>query len=161
MLWICKENLCVLLSDSSLCSGQTRDRHTERRAGHIVQTDLVAELYGAGVTAVLTADTAVQLGTGSFTVLHSHLHQLANAVTIQLGEGIVLKDLGVIVSVQELTGVITAEAVGHLGQVVGAEAEELSFFCHFVGGEASSKKTSSVANFLSWYHILEHMKNKA
>ena len=107
MLWICKENLCVLLSDSSLCSGQTRDRHTERRAGHIVQTDLVAELYGAGVTAVLTADTAVQLGTGSFTVLHSHLHQLANSVTIQLGEGIVLKDLGVIVSVQELTGVIT------------------------------------------------------
>ena len=51
MLWICKENLCVLLSDRSLCSGQTRDRHTERRAGHIVQTDLVAELYGAGVTA--------------------------------------------------------------------------------------------------------------
>lgn len=87
MLWICKENLCVLLSDSSLCSGQTRDRHTERRAGHIVQTDLVAELYGAGVTAVLTADTAVQLGTGSFTVLHSHLHQLANTVTISLAKG--------------------------------------------------------------------------
>ena len=136
MLWICKENLCVLLSDSSLCSGQTRDRHTERRAGHIVQTNLVAELYGAGVTAVLTADTAVQLGTGSFTVLHSHLHQLANTVTIQLGEGIVLKDLGVIVSVQELTGVITAEAVGHLSQVVGAEAEELCFLSDLAGSQS-------------------------
>ena len=107
MLWICKENLCVLLSDSSLCSGQTRDRHTERRAGHIVQTDLVAELYGAGVTAVLTADTAVELWINWLTKLKSHFHELAYAVLVELSKWIVLVDLCIIVSIEELTSVIS------------------------------------------------------
>ena len=35
--------------------------------------------------------------------LDSHLHQLANTGLIQLSERIILEDLGVIVSVQELT----------------------------------------------------------
>ena len=107
MLWIYKENLCVLLSDSSLCSGQTRDRHTERRAGHIVQTDLVAELYGAGVTAVLTADTAVELWINWLTKFKSHFHKLAYAVLVELSKWIVLVDLCIIVSIEELTSVIS------------------------------------------------------
>ena len=144
-----------------MCSGQSCDGHAEGRAGYIVKAEGMAELNGNEVAAVLTADTTVEFGTGAFTKLNSHLHQAANAVLIQLCEGIVFVDLSVVVSGQELACVVTAEAEGHLNQVVGAEAEELSFFCHFVGGEASSKKTSSVANFLSWYHILEHMKNKA
>lgn len=110
---------------------------------------------------MLAADTQMQVGVHAAAQLAGHIHQLADALLIQLGEGIILVDLLIIVSAEELACVVTAEAVGQLGQVVGAEAEELSFFCHFVGGEASSKKTSSVANFLSWYHILEHMKNKA
>ena len=107
MLWICKENLCVLLSDSSLCSGQTCDRHTERRAGHIVQTDLVAELYGAGVTAVLTADTAVELWINWLTKFKSHFHKLAYTVLVELSKWIVLVDLCIIVSIEELTSVIS------------------------------------------------------
>ena len=110
---------------------------------------------------MLAADAQLDVGAGLAAAFGSYLDQLANAVLIQLCEGIVFVDLSVVVSGQELACVVTAEAEGHLSQVVGAEAEELSFFCHFVGGEASSKKTSSVANFLSWYHILEHMKNKA
>ena len=107
MLWIYKENLCVLLSDCSLCSGQTRDRHTERRAGHIVQTDLVAELYGAGVTAVLTADTAVELWINWLTKFKSHFHKLAYTVLVELSKWIVLVDLCIIVSIEELTSVIS------------------------------------------------------
>src|SRR5699024_2597499 len=57
---------------------------------------------------------------------------------VQLGEGIVLVDLGVVVGIQELAGVVTAEAEGHLGQVVGAEAEELRFLGNLVGGEAGT-----------------------
>ena len=53
------------------------------------------------------------------TKLDSHLHQLADTVLIQLSERIILEDLGVIVSVQELTCIITGEAEGHLGQIVG------------------------------------------
>lgn len=121
----------------------------------------MAELDGSRVAAVLAADTKLDVRAGGLTELASHLNELAYANLVELCERIVLVDLLIIVSAEELACVVTAEAEGHLSQVVGAEAEELSFFCHFVGGEASSKKTSSVANFLSWYHILEHMKNKA
>ena len=59
-------------------------------------------------------------------IADGHLHELADAVLIKLCERIVLKDLGVIVSVEELACIVTAEAEGHLSQVVGAEAEEIS-----------------------------------
>ena len=154
--------ICLLhVLDRSLCGGEAGDGHAERAAGDIVQADLVAELDGHGVAAVLAADAEVNVGVGLATELCSHSNELADADLVKAGEGIALVDLLVVVRAEELAGVVTAEAEGHLSQVVGAEAEELSFFCHFVGGEASSKKTSSVANFLSWYHILEHMKNKA
>ena len=151
----------ALFADGSLSGGQTRNRNAVRRAGNIVHAAGLEEVDGRRIAAVFAADAQMQVGAGGTAQLGGHLHQLAHAHLIQLGEGIVLVDLLIIVSAQELAGVVTAEAEGHLSQVVGAEAEELSFFCHFVGGEASSKKTSSVANFLSWYHILEHMKNKA
>ena len=44
------------LLQCSLSSSQTCNRNTEGRAGHVVQTNVVAELNGRGVTAVLTAD---------------------------------------------------------------------------------------------------------
>ena len=47
----------------SLCCGEAGDGNAEGRAGYVVEADLVAELNGNGVTAVLTADTAVHLGT--------------------------------------------------------------------------------------------------
>lgn len=147
--------------DRSLSGGESCDGNTERAAGNVAQTDVVAELHGGGVAALLAADAQLDVRAGLTAKFGSHLDEAADAGLIQLGERIGLVDLAVIVGSEELARVVTAEAVGQLGQVVGAEAEELSFFCHFVGGEASSKKTSSVANFLSWYHILEHMKNKA
>ena len=98
----------------------------------------MAELDGDRVTAVLTADTAVHGGTDFLTQRYGHIHQLTNTVLIQLRERIVLVDLGVLVSGQELAGIVTAEAKGHLGQVVGAEAEELSFLRNVVCGQAGT-----------------------
>ena len=88
-----------LALDGSLGGSQTGDGNTEGGAGHIVQTDLVAELNRVGVAAVLTTDTVVQLVAGSLCLGNSHLHQHANAGLIQLSEGIVLVNLGVVVSV--------------------------------------------------------------
>ena len=42
--------------DGSLCGGEAGDGHAERAAGDIVQADLVAELDGRGIAAVLAAD---------------------------------------------------------------------------------------------------------
>ena len=51
--------------DSSLCGSQTSDGYAEGRAGDVVQADLMAELNGDGVAAVLAADTDVHGGTDS------------------------------------------------------------------------------------------------
>ena len=82
------------------------------------------------------------------TKLDSHLHQLADTGLIQLSERIILEDLGVIVSVQELTCIITGEAEGHLGQVVGTEAEEISFLSDFISSKCCSWYFNHCTNFI-------------
>ena len=57
----------------------------------------MAKLDGNGVTAVLTADTAVNRGANLFTELNCHIHELTNTGLVEFCKGIVLVDLGVIV----------------------------------------------------------------
>ena len=87
----------------------------------------MAELDGGRIAAVLTADTAVEFGTGRAAELDRHLHQLADAHRVETGEGIGFVDLVRIVCGQELAGVVAREAERHLGEVVRTEAEELRF----------------------------------
>ena len=120
---------------SCLGSRQTGDGHAEGGAGHIVQPGAVAELHAGGIAAVLAADAQVQIGIRAPAQLRRHLHQTAHAGLVQLGKRVVLIDLPVIVGVQELPGVVTGEAEGHLGQIVGAEGEESGLLGNFVGGD--------------------------
>ena len=55
--WIFESLLAFF--DCSLCGGEACDRNAEGRAGYVVEADLVAELNGNGVAAVLTADTLI------------------------------------------------------------------------------------------------------
>ena len=80
-----------------------------------------------------------QVRVGLAAVVGSLLIQLANANLVQMLERIALVDLGVVVGSQELGSVVTAEAEGHLGQVVGAEAEEVSFLGDLAGGQGSTR----------------------
>src|SRR5699024_10759633 len=59
-----------------------------------------------------------------------------------------LKDLSVIVSVKELTSVITGESVCHLCKVVCTEAEEVSFFCDLVSCKSSSRDLDHCTNLI-------------
>ena len=93
--------------DSCLSCCKSCDRHAERRAGYVVKTDAVAEFNGCGVTTVFAADTNVEVGIYGLTKGDSHLHELTNANLVELSEGVIFKDLGVIVSVEELTSVVT------------------------------------------------------
>ena len=74
----------------------------------------MAELNTAGIAAVLTADAQTQVGVGLAAVMGSHLDQLANADRIQVLERIALVDFGIIVSGQELSSIVTAEAEGQV-----------------------------------------------
>ena len=59
---------------------------------------------------MLAADAQTQVGTGLTAVMCSHLDQLADADLVQMLERIALVDLGIIVSGQELSSIVTAEA---------------------------------------------------
>ena len=75
----------------------------------------MAELNCCWVAAVLAADTELDVRTCSSTELSCHLNKLAYANLVESCEWIVLINLVLIVSIEELTSVITAEAECHLG----------------------------------------------
>ena len=129
----------MLIADGRLRCRQARDRHAEGRAGNVGQADAVAELHGGRIAAVLAADAQLDVGAGLTAEIGCHLDQLADADLVEAGEGIVLVDLLVVVSAQELAGVVTGEAEGHLGQVVGAEGEELGLLGDLVRGQRGAR----------------------
>ena len=93
--------------DGCLRSGEAGNGYTEGAAGDIVQANLVAEFYGRGIAAVLTADTDVQLGVVGTAESAGHVHQLAHTGLVQLCKGIILENLGIVVGIQELACIVT------------------------------------------------------
>ena len=138
----------LALFNSSLSCCEACDRHAEGRAGDVVEADLVAELDGGRIAAVLTADTAVEFGTGRTAELDRHLHQLADAHRVETGEGIGFVDLVRIVCGQELAGVVAREAERHLGEVVRTEAEELRFLGDVVCGKGCTRDLDHGADLI-------------
>ena len=108
----------------------------------------MAELNRCRITAVLTADTAVELRIYRLTELDSHFHELTNASLIELSERIVLEDLLVVVSAEELTSIVTREAVSHLSKVICTEAEEVSVLSDLVSCKSSSRDLDHCTNFV-------------
>ena len=72
---------------------------------------------------------------GLATTLDTQLDELADAGLVEAGERVVVHHLGVLVGGQERARVVPAEAETGLGEVVGAEAEELGVLGHIGGGE--------------------------
>lgn len=128
----------MLLFDSGLSCCQASDRHTEGGATDVVQPDAVTELHRVGVTTMLTADTAGELGACSSPTLYGHLDQLTYTLLIKLLEGVYAEDLLVEVDRQEASDIISAVAEGHLRQVVRPEAEVLGVLSDLVCCECCS-----------------------
>ncbi len=108
----------------------------------------MAEFDRGRVAAVFAADTAMQLAVCAFTERNRHLHKFADADGVETCKRVGLVNLCLIVAGQELTCVVTAEAERHLSEVVGAEAEEVSFFCDFVSGKSCSRDFNHSADFV-------------
>ena len=104
---------------------------------------------------MLAADTDVQLRIDILTKLDSHLHELAYAALVELGERVILKDLGIIVCLEELARIVTGEAVGHLGKIVGSEAEEVCVLRDLISSQGSSRDLDHGSDFIS--HIRAHL----
>ena len=67
---------------------------------------------------MLATDTYVQFRVNRLAEIDRHLHQFADTCLIQFCKRIVLEDLRIIVSIKELTSVVTGESVCHLCQIV-------------------------------------------
>src|ERR1035437_2845398 len=140
----------LVATDGRLRGGQAGDGDAERRAGHVVHAHAVAELHRARLAAVLAADADFQVRVGLAAAIDRHLHQLADTFLVEDGEGIVGEDLAILVVLLELRIVVAREAHGGLGQVVGAEAEELGFLGDVAGGERGARNFDHGAD-----HVLE------
>ena len=106
-----------------LRGGKSGYRYAEGRTRHIVQAHPETELNRGRVAAMLAADAELESRTGRAPQLRRHFHQLADADLIELGKGVGLVDIIIIIRPKELIRVVTREAEGHLGQVVGAHLE--------------------------------------
>ena len=116
-----QDSFLLLLLNGSLGGGEACDGHTERRAASIVHANLSAELNRAGLTTMLTTDTATQVRTYLTTFLHSELDETANTLLVEHLERVYLQDLLVEVYRQERSDIVAAVTEGHLSQVVGTE----------------------------------------
>ena len=81
----------------------------------------MAELHRTGFTTVLTADTALQVGTLMTALVYSHLYELTHTVLVEHLEGVYLQDLLLQVHGQEVGDVVAAVTERHLSQVVRTE----------------------------------------
>ena len=112
----------------------------------------MAERDGRRVTAVLAADAEFEVRIRLATELAGHLHELADAVDVQVLERVVLVNLRIVVRAEELRCVVTAEAEGHLRQVVRAEAEEVRLLGDLVGRERGARDLDHRADVVLHVH---------
>src|SRR5438105_57634 len=113
------------LADGGLGGGQPGDRHAVGGAADVIQAQGLAEGDGGRVAAVLAADAELGVGALGAAALGGDADQVADALLVEADEGVLLEDALVDIGVEEPPRVVAADAEGCLGQVVGAEGEEL------------------------------------
>src|ERR1019366_361755 len=128
------------LAECGLRRGQPRDRHAVGRAGDVIQSDLVAERDGGGIAAMLAANADLETRAGLASARNADLHQLADAVAIDRDERIDLQDSLGDIGAEESGGVVAADAVSRLRQIVGAEREELRRLGDVAGHQAGARQ---------------------
>src|ERR1019366_10002484 len=92
----------LLFLECRLRSCQPGGQQPEGRAGYVVEPDLVAELDGLWIAAMLAADANLEVGPGVASLGRSHLYQQAHARLIESGKGILFEDSGLDVRREEV-----------------------------------------------------------
>src|SRR5208337_2186589 len=110
-------------------------KYAERRARHIVKAELCAELDRRRFAAVLSADPDLDGRTGRAALLHRQLHELPNAFAIQHRKRVLLQDAFRKIRGQNGANVVARETERGLGEIVGAEAEELGLLRDLVSDQ--------------------------
>src|SRR5262249_47660947 len=118
----------------------------EWTARDVVQAQLVAEADAVGVAAVLAADADLDVVPAGPAALDPNFHQLADALEVDRLERVARHNVVFDVIADEAAVIVPAHAQAGLGQVVGAEAEELGFAGDLLGGGAGARQLDHRAN---------------
>src|ERR1700730_11928444 len=81
----CEYNLRLAgdcLAKRGLRRGQPRDRDAIRRAGNVIEPNLMTERDGSGIAAVFAANADLDVRTGLAAAHHADFHELSDAVPI-------------------------------------------------------------------------------
>src|SRR5579859_3896505 len=114
---------CVL--QRRLRGGETGERDAERRAGHVVEPDAVAERDRVRLAAVLAADAELEILLRTSPPRDGDPHQVADTALVEHLERVPFEHVVLEVGGEELPlRVVPREAERRLRQVVGAEGEE-------------------------------------
>src|SRR3954469_15875594 len=155
-----EDNLFLLLFarsrffDGSLGGGQSRDWHPERRAAHIGEPDAMAELHAARFATVFAADAQLDVRTRLAAQIACQLHELADTGLVDRCKRILLHDFQLLITAQERPRIIAAHAERCLGQVIGAEAEELRVFGDFIRDQGGARDFNHRADEISEFGLL-------
>src|ERR1700730_13315382 len=115
-----------VLPERCLGGGKPRDRHAEGRARDVIESDLVAEGDRGGGGGVLAAKAEFDVGARFAPALDRDAHQFAHTVAVEGNERIDFEDALARIGAEEARGVVARDAKRRLGEIVGAEREELS-----------------------------------
>src|SRR6516165_6462119 len=113
------------LAKRGLRGSETGDGHAERRARDIVEGDPVAKCDRGRVAAVLAANPHFELWPRLAAAFDPDAHQFAHAFAVDGHERIARQDAARYVGAEKARGVVAADAVGGLREIVGAEGKEL------------------------------------
>ena len=91
------------------------------RTADVIQSQLMAELHGAGIAAVFAANTEFDAGPGLAAPANGLFHQRADAFPIQDGKRIGVHEIHGPIMVDEFGGVVAGKSEGGLRQIVRAE----------------------------------------
>src|ERR1700722_8387220 len=123
-----------------LRGGEAGDGKAEGGARDIVDPRLLAEGDRGRIAAVLAADAELEIGPGLAAALGGDGDELANAFGVQGHERIGLKQSLDGVEAEERGSVVARYAERGLGEVVGAEREELRALRDFAGAKRGARQ---------------------
>ena len=102
---------------------------------------------------MFAADAELDVRAGLAALGDGDLHELANAGAVERGEGVLLEDFRLGVGHEEGAHVVATDAESGLGEVVGAEAEELGALGDLVGGERAARDFDHGADLIVELHL--------
>src|ERR1043166_7814953 len=97
------------LRQRRLCRGEPRDRHAERRAANVVQSDFLEELDRLRIAAVLAADAELQGWPRLTSFRDRDVDELPDAGRVDGRERVLLHDRELGVRAEERAGVVARE----------------------------------------------------